>query len=89
MSKVIFGVRSKTLYIKEFHSWNDYSDLCVACESNKETMNDFMTRISYEFNACYNWSDNNGICKKSEFVVGQRSRTLLRTAVISCYNFWE
>ena len=70
LSKIIFSVRSKTLDIKEYHPWNYFTDLCVRCENNPETMNHFMTCGAYESLPCENWTDIYGNSEESQIFVG-------------------
>ena len=43
LSKTIFSVRTETLDIKVWNSWNHENTLCVMCELLEETIEHFMT----------------------------------------------
>ena len=47
ISKVIFGVRSKTLDIKEYNAWKYKDSLCVMCRKENETIEHFVKCVEY------------------------------------------
>ena len=58
LSKIIFSIRSKTLDIKEFHSWKyENNDMCVKCRKVPETMDHFAVCKEYDTEIEPNWRD--------------------------------
>ena len=58
LANIIFAIRSGTLDIKEWNSWNYSDNLCLLCEVKEETMEHFMECNNYGVkNKSINWKD--------------------------------
>ena len=68
--KIIFSCRSKTLDIKENMPCKYQDTLCVACEMFDETMDHFMSCISYSSSDYSEWRNVYGNNKESQFEAG-------------------
>ena len=55
ISNIIFSIRSKTLDIKEYQPWKYENDLSVMCCLFIETMDHFMTCVTYKNKPCKDW----------------------------------
>ena len=60
LSKVIFGVRSKTLDLKDWCPWKYDTVNCVACGNYPETIDHFSTCKSYRNKPLEQWEIING-----------------------------
>ena len=54
---MIFSIRSQTLDIKEWKPWKYEDNLCIKCSIFAETMDHFVSCVSYEKETETNWRD--------------------------------
>ena len=85
LSKIIFSIRSKTLDIKEFHSWKyENNDMCVKCGKVPETMDHFSVCESYDTEIEPNWREIylDNVSRQKE--IGRRieKRILVRESIM-------
>ena len=48
ITKIIFAMRSQTLYIKIWHDWKYEDNACVACNLHEENIEHFLICEAYE-----------------------------------------
>ena len=71
ISKIIFGVRSKTFDVKEYNPWIYEDSLCVMCRKEFETMDHFVKCVEYGENLEIDWKDIYGENMEHQFKIGK------------------
>ena len=71
ISKIIFGIRSKTFDVKEYNPWRYKDDLCVMCLETTETMEHFTQCKGYGETIDMDWKLIYGNNMEEQVVIGE------------------
>ena len=71
ISKIIFGIRSKTFDVKEYNPWRYKDDLCVMCLETTETMEHFAHCKGYGETIDMDWKLIYGNNMEEQVTIGE------------------